>query len=335
MMTGSPGVSAKRTEEQSSEKNALASDTNSASYYLRSERSASASFIMSQPQIPVQTSSKLWITTVFAVMVVLQVVSTTGLFVYLNMSVAQARIQGVSEELRCLGLLNALDKDQEVPDGLIQLFGEPCIRLAEGMKTYISKVTESIISKHIFQEQSQTAEPHLKVPPGGNQRPSAHLTLRDNGLQGPTSLTPQRDLHQSCRHLVRSWGNQSFGSHMHNMSLSNGRLRIPQTGRYYLYAQIYFRYITLSNSEHQSSSDSQQVVQCVYKKTAYVQPIQLLKGVGTKCWAPDSENALHSIYQGGMFELRAGDEIFVSVSAPTAVHAEDSSSYFGAFRFDL
>lgn len=119
------------------------------------------------------------------------------------------------------------------------------------------------------------------------------------------------------------------------MTVSNGRLRIPQTGRYYLYAQVYFWYLTLSNSEHQSSSDSQQVVQCVYKKTAYAQPIQLLKGVGTKCWAPDSENALHSIYQGGMFELRAGDEIFVSVSSPTAVHAEDSSSYFGAFRFDL
>lgn len=155
-------------------------------------------------------------------------------------------------------------------------------------------------------------------------------------FSGSTSLTPQRDLHQSCRHPVRSWGNQSFGSHLHNMTVSNGRLRIPQTGRYYLYAQVYFRYLTLyTSSEHQSISESQQVVQCVYKKTAYAQPIQLLKGVGTKCWAPDSENALHSIYQGGMFELRAGDEIFVSVSSPTAVHAEDSSSYFGAFRFDL
>lgn len=52
----------------------------------------------------------------------------------------QARSQGVSEELRCLGLLNALEKDQELPDGLVQLFGEPCIRLAEGIRTYISKV---------------------------------------------------------------------------------------------------------------------------------------------------------------------------------------------------
>ncbi|KAI5622371.1 tumor necrosis factor (ligand) superfamily, member 10 like 3 [Silurus asotus] len=324
-----PADPSEASEDQSSERNALAS--NSELDFLRSVCSES-SFIMAQPKISVDAPSKLWIPTVFVVMVVLQVASTTGLFVYLNMSMAQARSQGVSEELRCLGLLNALDKDQEVPDSLVQLFGEPCIRLAEGIKTYISKVTENIISQHMVQER-QTVEPSLKVP--NSQRPSAHLTLRDNGLQGSTSLAPQRDLHQSCRHPVRSWGNQSFGSHLHNMTVSNGRLRIPQSGRYYLYAQVYFRYITLSNGDHLSSSVSQQVVQCVYKKTAYAQPIQLLKGVGTKCWAPDSENALHSIYQGGMFELRSGDEIFVSVSSPTAVHAEDSSSYFGAFRFDL
>lgn len=63
--------------------------------------------------------------------------------------------------------------------------------------------------------------------------------------------------------------------------------------------------------------------------------VQLLKGVGTKCWAPDAEYALHSVYQGGLFELRAGDELFVSVSSPTMVNADDSSSYFGAFRLDL
>lgn len=154
-------------------------------------------------------------------------------------------------------------------------------------------------------------------------------------IPGTTSLTPQTDLHQSCRHPVRSWGNQSFGSHLHNMTVSNGHLRIPSAGRYYLYAQVYFRYLTLSMDSYHSGSVSHQVVQCVYKKTAYARPIQLLKGVGTKCWSPDSENALHSIYQGGLFELRAGDEIFISVSSPTAVYAEDSSSYFGAFLFDL
>ncbi|XP_013984948.1 tumor necrosis factor ligand superfamily member 10 [Salmo salar] len=279
--------------------------------------------------------SKLWVPMIVIVVVVLQVASTTGLLIFLNMSVAQVRSQGVAEELRCLGLLNALEKDQEIPESLVELFGEPCIKLAQGIRAYVTKVTENIISKHAVPEPS--AQPRTKpVSSAGHQKPSAHLTLRDSSLQGPISLASQKDLHQSCRHPVRSWGNQSFGSHLHNMTLSHGRLRIPRSGRYYLYAQVYFRYPSLTHEggNHHGGTSSYQLVQCVYKKTSYARPLQLLKGVGTKCWAPDTEYALLSVYQGGLFELRAGDEIFVSVSSPTAVHAEDSSSYFGAFRFD-
>ncbi|XP_010893029.2 tumor necrosis factor (ligand) superfamily, member 10 like 3 [Esox lucius] len=282
----------------------------------------------SQRDVP----SKLLVTMVVVVVVVLQVASTTGLLVLLNMSVDQVRSQGVEEELRCLGLLNALEKDQEVPDSLAQLFGEPCIKLAMEIRAYITKVTESIVSKHAFPE--PRADPQTTpVISAGYQKPSAHLTLRDNGLQGPISLTPQKDLHQSCRHPVWSWGNQSFSSHLRNMTLSHGRLRIPRSGRYYLYSQVYFRYPSLSH-DHQGATSSYQLVQCVYKKTSYAKPIQLLKGVGTKCWAPDTHHALQSVHQGGLFELKTGDEVFVSVSSPIAVRTEDSSSYFGAFLFD-
>ncbi|KAG9338213.1 hypothetical protein JZ751_026966 [Albula glossodonta] len=267
--------------------------------YFRSVSSESSSYMMVSANNRRDAPSKLCVAMVVIVVVVLQIASTTGLFVYLNMSISQVKTQGVTEELRCLGLLNALDKDQEIPPNLAQLFGEPCVRLAEGIKAYISKVTENIISKHTF--------------------------------QGSAFFSPQPDLHQSCRHPLRSWGNQSFGAHLYNMSLSNGRLRVPRDGRYYLYSQVYFRYPSPGEGDH----GSHQLVQCVYKKTSYARPIQLLKGVGTKCWVPDAEYALHSVYQGGLFQLRAGDEIFISVSSPSTVHADDSSSYFGAFRLDL
>uniref|UniRef100_A0A8C1JE40 Tumor necrosis factor ligand superfamily member 10 n=1 Tax=Cyprinus carpio TaxID=7962 RepID=A0A8C1JE40_CYPCA len=303
--------------------------------YFRSASSESTTYMMVPANSRGRDSpSKLWIAMVVIVVVVLQIASTTGLFVYLNMSLSQVKNQGVTEELRCLGLLNALDKDRDIPEDLAQLFGEPCIKLAEGIKAYISKV-----SSHLAR-----AIPHSYNTSGSKfmttvtQRPSAHLTLStipscsDLSL-GAQYFTPQPDLHQSCRHPVRSWANQSFGAHLHNMTLANGRLRVPQGGRYYLYSQVYFRYP--SPSEGDQNSVSHQLVQCIYKKTSYLRPIQLLKGVGTKCWAPDAEYALHSVYQGGLFELQAGDEVFVSVSSPTMVYGEDSSSYFGAFRLDL
>ncbi|KAJ8394441.1 hypothetical protein AAFF_G00046520 [Aldrovandia affinis] len=300
--------------------------------YFRSVSNESSTYMMVPTNEQKDAPSKLWLAMVVIVVVVLQIASTTALFVYLNMSISQVRSQGVTEELRCLSLLNALDKQQDIPDNLAQLFGEPCIKLAEGIKAYISKVTENIISKQTFQEARSLPRTFntsgSKVVTAVTQRPSAHLTLQESSLQAP-----QPDLHQSCRHPVRSWGTQSFGAHLHNMTLTNGYLRVPLDGRYFLYSQVYFRYLAGSEAERQSSSH--QLVQCVYKKTSYLRPIQLLKGVGTKCWAPDAEYALHSVYQGGLFELRAGDEVFVSVSSPSAVHADDSSSYFGAFRLDL
>lgn len=54
------------------------------------------------------------------------------------------RSQGVTEELKCLSLLNALHKDPDIPDQLAQLLGEPCMKLAEGIKAYISKVSETL-----------------------------------------------------------------------------------------------------------------------------------------------------------------------------------------------
>lgn len=51
------------------------------------------------------------------------------------------RSQGVTEELKCLSLLNALHKDPDIPEQLAQLLGEPCMKLAEGIKAYISKVS--------------------------------------------------------------------------------------------------------------------------------------------------------------------------------------------------
>ncbi|XP_049617741.1 TNF superfamily member 10, like [Syngnathus scovelli] len=307
--------------------------------YFRSVSSESTTYMMVPTGGPSggasrrEAPSKMWVALVVAVVVVLQVASTTGLFVYLNMSISQVRSQGVTEELKCLTLLNALDQD--IPEQLAKLLGEPCIKLAKGIKAYISKVTENIISKQTFMVARTMPRSFnnsgSKFLSSVVQRPSAHLTLQDNKSQG----YPQAGLHQSCRHMVRSWANRSLGAHLHNMTLSNGRLRVPQDGRYYLYSQVYFRYPSPATGDVDQRSVSHQLVQCVYKKTSYPSPIQLLKGVGTKCWAPDAEYALHSVYQGGLFELRAGDELFVSVSSPTMLNADDSSSYFGAFRLDL
>lgn len=75
---------------ESFDRNAAASEGNSE--YLQSVSSESSSFIMVQPKSRLEVPSRMWVTTVVVIVIVLQVASTTGLFIYLNMSMAQVKL---------------------------------------------------------------------------------------------------------------------------------------------------------------------------------------------------------------------------------------------------
>lgn len=57
--------------------------------YFRSVSSESTTYMMVPANNRKDSPSKLWIAMVVIVVVVLQIASTTGLFVYLNMSLSQ------------------------------------------------------------------------------------------------------------------------------------------------------------------------------------------------------------------------------------------------------
>ncbi|XP_075040752.1 tumor necrosis factor ligand superfamily member 10-like isoform X2 [Mixophyes fleayi] len=284
----------------------------------------------------------LWLLVALA-FVVLQVACCTGLYIYFSGSISKlkAQTQGMSEELRCLQTINRME-DISDPleferDGLI--LSESCQKLARSIASYVTRVTENAIQKTARRE---TAKKFLNnsgvmLPRGLFTKTSAHLILQE------ISLTAQDDksfeaASQSCRHPIHQWNYNSPLAHMQNMSYQDGHLKILQDGKYYVYSQIYFRYPqnqNPSNPQDQKSTNlGQQLVQCVNKKTAYATPILLLKGVGTKCWAPNAQYGLHSVHQAGIFELRFGDEVFVTVSSLDMLYADETSSFFGAFRLD-
>ena len=74
-----------------------------------------------------------------------------------------------------------------------------------------------------------------------------------------------------------------------------------------------------------------QMVQYIYKYTSYPDPILLMKSARNSCWSKDSEYGLYSIYQGGIFELKENDRIFVSVTNERLVDLDQEASFFGAF----
>ncbi|NWW53796.1 TNF10 factor, partial [Pedionomus torquatus] len=172
-----------------------------------------------------------------------------------------------------------------------------------------------------------------QVPPKAtSSKPSAHLTLRPQSLAQGGNSKRFGNLSQSCRHAIARWEDSTIYSHLQNITYRDGRLRVNQAGKYYVYSQIYFRYPSDGGGARLAVP---QLVQCINWKTSYSQPILLLKGVGTKCWAPEADYGLHALYQGGLFELKAGDELFVSVSSLAIDYNDAAASYFGAFRLDL
>ncbi|XP_032558008.1 tumor necrosis factor ligand superfamily member 10-like [Chiroxiphia lanceolata] len=273
----------------------------------------------------------LWGSVAVMAILAVQIASTTGLFVYFTMAISKLKSQapGSVEELRCLQMLN------QQPEGssLEELSSsQTCLKLASTIKAYVATVTENILRRSAVKEarRSYFNTSEGQVPPKTARKPSAHLTLRPQSLTQDGTSERFGNLSQSCRHAITRWEHSTLHSHLQNITYRDGRLRVEQPGKYYVYSQIYFRYRSAG-----AQDSGPQLVQCIQWQPPHSQPILLLKGVGTKCWAPEADYGLHALYQGGLFELKAGDELFVSVSSLAIDYNDAAASYFGAFRLDL
>ncbi|GAB0195288.1 tumor necrosis factor ligand superfamily member 10-like [Grus japonensis] len=312
----------------------------SAGQYLRSDSGGSEAPMLADGTGPGGTRGRrrrrcgpLWGSVAVMAILALQIASTTGLFVYFTMAISKlkAQVPGSTEELRCLQVINQQPEGSSLEE---LISNQSCLKLANTIKAYVATVTENVIRRSAVKEarRSHFNISEGQVPPKTAGKPSAHLTLRPQSLAQDGNSRRFGNLSQSCRHAIARWEDSTIHSHLQNITYRDGRLRVNQAGKYYVYSQIYFRYPSDGASARASVP---QLVQCINWKTTYSQPILLLKGVGTKCWAPEADYGLHALYQGGLFELKTGDELFVSVSSLAIDYNDAAASYFGAFRLDL
>ncbi|NXX86642.1 TNF10 factor, partial [Urocolius indicus] len=215
---------------------------------------------------------------------------------------------------------------------------DPCWEV----KWHLGKLIKKMMSKSYEEHRSAVnAEKALMLPHTNGQQPrspitriAAHLTGNSNRRNSPA---PRIDslLRRGNGHKINNWESSRKGhSFLYNVELRNGELVIPQTGFYYIYSQTYFRF----REDEDEDSDvvdqirnPKQLVQYVYKMTNYPEPILLMKSARTSCWSKKAEYGLYSIYQGGVFQLKREDRIFVSVSNSDIVDMDKEASFFGAF----
>ncbi|KAM6222896.1 tumor necrosis factor ligand superfamily member 10 [Rhynchocyon petersi] len=162
-------------------------------------------------------------------------------------------------------------------------------------------------------------------------RVAAHIT--GNRRRTSTFLALGSKNEKALGEKIKTWESSRRGhSFLNNLHLRNGELVIHQTGFYYIYSQTYFRFQEdEATSTAENRKKNKQMVQYIYKYTSYPDPILLMKSARNSCWSKDSEYGLYSIYQGGIFELKENDRIFVSVTNEHLIDMDQEASFFGAF----
>ncbi|XP_062971322.1 tumor necrosis factor ligand superfamily member 10 isoform X1 [Cynocephalus volans] len=275
-----------------------------------------------------------WHTCVLIVIftVLLQSLSVAVTYLYLNNELKQMQDKYSKSGIACFLKEDDTPWDTDDKESMNNLCWQVKWQLSQLVRKMIVKTYEETIPT--VQEKQQAIPPTIRER--GPQRVAAHITgtnqRSSNTFPAPTSKN-EKALGQKINSWESSRKGHSFLNHFH---LRNGELVIHQTGFYYVYSQIYFRFLEPEEiwgtvSEEENKKKNKQMVQYIYKSTNYPDPILLMKSARNSCWSKDSEYGLYSIYQGGVFELKENDRIFVSVTNEHLVDMNQEASFFGAF----
>ncbi|KAM9274738.1 tumor necrosis factor ligand superfamily member 10 [Cariama cristata] len=271
--------------------------------------------------------------------VLLQSVCVAVTFLYFTNELKQLRDTYSKSGIACLTgeeignfiqNLDLIESEDRVAD--------PCWQVKWHLGKLIKKMTSRIYEEKISTVNAERAltlsHTDVQQPPTPSNRIAAHLTGNSNrksSLSPRIDSSPRRGIGQKINNWESSRKGHSF---LYNVELRNGELVIPQTGFYYIYSQTYFRFRENENEDSDLLAqirNPKQLVQYVYKLTNYPEPILLMKSARTSCWSKKAEYGLYSIYQGGVFQLKREDRIFVSVSNGDIVDMDKEASFFGAF----
>lgn len=194
-----------------------------------------------------------------------------------------------------------------------------CERIQLAFNEAIEKVVQGLISQkqlHIGNDIMQ--DPVLSRNHNHQTWPAAHLTLGNS-----TSV-------DSAIVNLRSWNHKEGWANIQNMSYNNGTLKVLQDGYYYVYANICFRHHKVARKITQ---DILQLMLYVCKSNKSGRPPEILmKGGSTVVWSNNTVYNFYSVYQGGIFKLLAGEEIFIKASNAALLDPSQEATYFGAFK---
>ncbi|XP_078066526.1 CD40 ligand-like [Mustelus asterias] len=153
------------------------------------------------------------------------------------------------------------------------------------------------------------------------RRTAAHLIATDRAENTPDSAFPRNK-----GEPIKQWMAKGFPAFTHNINYTSGKLVITQPGFYYVYCQVSFRLSTNKTS----SASNVPFLQYIYLQRVQDQATLLMKASKTPVDKKQTAS-FNSVNQGGVFELKTGDKLFVTVTEK-ALLSYDRATYFGIFQ---
>ncbi|CAH6789247.1 tumor necrosis factor ligand superfamily member 10 [Phodopus roborovskii] len=257
----------------------------------------------------------------------LQALSVAVTYVYFTNEMKQLQNKYSRSGLHCL-----LREDED-PWSSTEEEIQHCLQTKKQLYQFVEEVT--LRTAEGISSTVQEKQLSIPFPPrsGKPQRVAAHIT--GISRRSSSALVPMSKDGKTLGQKIESWESSRKGhSFLNYMLLRNGELVIQEQGLYYIYSQTYFRFRENEDTSQTVSKNrgkNKQMVQYIYKYTSYPDPIMLMKSARNSCWSRDAEYGLYSIYQGGLFELKENDRIFVSVTNEHLMDLDQEASFFGAF----
>ncbi|NXG67299.1 CD40L protein, partial [Hemiprocne comata] len=121
---------------------------------------------------------------------------------------------------------------------------------------------------------------------------------------------------------VLEWRPTMYGPMNNLISYQEGKLKVEEAGLYYIYSQVSFC---------SKPGSLAPFTLYIYLHLPKEEDRLLLKGLSTHNTS-SSSCMLQSIREGGVFELRKGDMVFVNVTDSLQVNCKHGSTYFGMFK---
>ncbi|XP_067904011.1 LOW QUALITY PROTEIN: CD40 ligand-like [Heterodontus francisci] len=199
-------------------------------------------------------------------------------------------------------------------------------------RSEIQRLLQKYLSNNTEEKPRGTGEPKQERQIGNhpgttsdsihsNRRTAAHLIAPNKANdRAETTFPPGKGS------PIKQWMAKGFPAFTHNINYTSGKLVITDPGFYYIYCQISFR---LSSNKTGSTSIAP-FLQYIYLQRTQEQATLLMKASKTPV-NKNQASSFNSINEGGVFELKTGDQLFVSVTDPNLL-SYGQATYFGIFK---